>query len=315
MGYQTTALRPLLAAILAMLAGACGEPGPSVELRLHLRAGDVYRVWTVTEQTMAGADSMRQSIGLATTYRVESLGDGGIATVRVSYDSASFAGSGPGGPVNITSADTLADIPPAAAGYLALVGHGFTMMLAPNGQVARIDGGDELRRSIAERLTGSNKFMAGVVDGYLRSIFSDSALRASMEQSFALYPTRQSAVGDTWAREFRLAAPYPMVLESKYELTSRSGGIATVEMETAMESYEQKPDGSAPSLRFDYDLTGKQRGTIMIRESDGWVIESNAMQEFSGTIRQGSGMDSGRGTAYPVDVRASVVTKLLDTPP
>lgn len=318
MSYQTTAraaLRPLLAAILAMLAGACGEPGPSVDLRLHLRAGDVYRVWTVTEQTTAGADSAWQAIGLTTTYRVESLGSAGIARVRVSYDSASFASGGSGGRVNITSADTLADIPPAAAGYLALVGHGFTMMLAPNGQVARIDGGDELRRSIAERLTGSNKFMAGVVDGYLRSIFSDSALRASMEQSFALYPARQTAVGDRWKRAFRLAAPYPMALENEYELASRSGGIATVEMETAMESYDRKPDGSAPSLRFDYDLTGKQRGRMMIRESDGWVIESNVTQEFSGTIRQGDGADSGRGAAYPVDVRGSTVTKLLDPRP
>ncbi len=316
MGYQTTAraaLRPLLAAVLAMLAGACAEQGPSVDLRLHLRAGSSYRVWSVTEQTTIGADSAWQSIGLGITYRIESLGPAGIATVRVSYDSASFVSGGPGGRIAFTSADTLADLPPAAAGYLALVGHSFTMMLAPNGQVVRVDGGEELRRSIAERLTGSNKFMAGVVDGYLRSIFGDSALRASMEQSFAIYPARQVAVGEKWNRTFSLAAPYPVILKNEYELVSRSGGIATVELETAMESDDPKSGPGSPALRFDYDLDGEQQGRVMIRESDGWVIESQVGQEFSGTIRQGGGADSSRGTEYPVGVRGSVSTKLLDT--
>jgi hypothetical protein len=301
---------------LLILVGACRDKGPATALRLHLRAGSTYRVWTTTEQSVIGAGGMKQSIGLGITYSVEGVGSAGVATLRVSYDSATFTGEGPAGKQSITSADIAADtsidIPPGAAGYMALVGQGFVMRVAPDGHVRGVEGGDSLRRAVAERLSGSNKFLTGVAENYLDAVFSDSALVRSIEQSLAIYPPEPVVVGSSWETTSAMPGGFPLTLHSEYELESRAGGIATIDVTSKIES-NRAPSGGTPSIMgFEYDLAGKQKGKITIREEDGWPVGSELTQEFSGTLRQGNSVDSAKKIEYPVSVRGSVTTRLLE---
>jgi hypothetical protein len=311
--YDRSAVRHAARLLLLLIfVGACRDKGPATALRLHLRAGSTYHVWTTTEQSVIGAGGMKQSIGMGITYSVEGVDSAGVATLRVNYDSATFTGEGPMGRQSFTSADTSADIPPAAAGYMAIVGQGFVMRVGPDGHVRGVEGGEALRRAVAERLSASNKFLTGVAENYLGEVFGDSALVRSMEQSLDIYPPEPVAVGSTWEKTVAEAGSFPLTLRSEYELESRAGGVATIGVSSKIES-DRSPSRTSPSVMgFEYDLAGKQKGRITIREEDGWPLASEMTQEFSGTIRQGNGADSTKKIEYPVSVRGSVTTRLLE---
>ncbi|MDB5036025.1 MAG: hypothetical protein JWQ98_3266 [Chlorobi bacterium] len=295
-----------VAIISIVLCAGCGEPGPTIGLGLHLEKGKRYGVSTVTDQSIMGEMKMRQSVGLWTNYAVEDVDAAGNATVRVTYDSAAFSQT-TDSTVSYHSGDTTSEIPPAAAAYISIVGHGFGVKIAPGGRVMEVIGGDALRQAIIDRMSGSNKFLSGVIDQNLRTMFSDSALKLSIGQMLAFYPPKPVAVGDSWTSKGDIGGGFPMTLENEYTLKSRGNGVAVVELKSKIEP--TATPAAADVSPISYDITGAQKGTMEIDERSGWMMKSEQTEEFSGMIRQRADSGSATGGEMPVSVRGTTVTK------
>ncbi|MEO5931527.1 MAG: DUF6263 family protein, partial [Candidatus Kapaibacterium sp.] len=249
---------------------------------------------------------MRQSVGLWTNYAVEDVDAAGNATVRITYDSAAFSQT-TDSTVSYHSGDTTSEIPPSAAAYMSIVGHGFGVKIAPGGGVTEVIGGDALRQAIIDRMSGSNKFLSGVIDQNLRAMFSDSALRQSIGQMLTFYPPKPVAVGDSWTTRSDIGGGFPMTLENEYTLKSSGNGLAVIELTSKIEP--MAPPAQADLSPIHYDITGSQKGTMEIDERSGWMMKSEQTQEFSGMIRQRADSLSDGGGQMAVSVRGTTVTK------
>ncbi len=274
-------------------------------LALNLAEGGVYRASSITEQTVSQeilgeAQIIDQTIGLDYAYTVDSVDADGNLTVGVTYEAARFEQEGATGSV-IYDSETSADVPAEAVGYAALVGSGFEIELAPNGQVLAIDGVDELMSSMLDDLDLPPGPESDVLRDTLESTFGEEALVAGLEQSLNFYPDGPVAVGDSWDAEQSLNVGFAFVANTTWTLVDRRDGLATIEVVSTIESDPDAEPLDLGVIQVEMSLAGEQSGELVIDEATGWVVQSRLVQELSGQM-------SGEGVELPMRIESVVTT-------
>ncbi len=111
----------------------------------------------------------------------------------MAYDSAN-----PGAGDNPMSA-MLKDI------FSAMVGESFTLLLAPTGEVQKVEGFAKLAEKMFKNIP-EDPAAAGILDG-LKANLSDDSMRNTFMQTFAQFPNRPLKSGDTWNSQFATNNP------------------------------------------------------------------------------------------------------------
>lgn len=288
--------------VLALLASCGGSK--KLDLRLRLEAGKSYGVRMIADQTitqtLAGqTQTMTQSVGMAYTYDVQSVEPDGTMRIKVTYDWVLYKQDGPMGTFSYDSANPPATVPQAALGYAALVGRGFTVQIKPNGEIADIQGVDELLAGMLDALGVPPGSERDELEASLRSQFGSESLKDSFEKAALFYPDKPVAVGDSWSKKISVETGMPMVLDTTWTLKARKNGVATVETRSDVQTNPEAEPLEVAGMTITYQLSGEQSGTMELDEKTGWLMSATLKQDLAGQI-------SAMGMTWPMTIASDI---------
>lgn len=288
--------------VLALLA-SCGGSN-KLDLRLRLEAGKSYGVKMIADQTITQTltgqtQTMTQSVGMAYTYDVQSVESDGTMRIKVTYDWVLYKQDGPMGSFSYDSANPPAAVPEAALGYAALVGRGFTCRIKPNGEIADVQGVDELLAEMLDALGVAPGSQRDEMEASLRSQFGSEALKESFEKAALFYPDKPVAIGDSWSKTISVETGMPMALDTTWTLKARKNGVATVETRSDIQTNPEAEPLEIAGISIAYELSGEQSGTMEMDEKTGWLVSARMKQDLAGQI-------SAMGMTWPMTIVSDI---------
>jgi hypothetical protein len=261
---------------------SCGAPKEKIELMLRLQEGQSYSIRVTMDQDISQRPAgqkmdMRQTLAVEYTFDVQEVDEDGTALVDVIYTAVLYKLDGPGINVEYDSANPPAHVSDAARGFAALVGQGFSMRIAADGQVSDLQGVDAMLDSLTRGLDP-------VAAQSLREQFGDEALRETMEQMMAIYPEAPVGIGDSWRKQITVTKGYPIIVDTTWTLEGRREGVAVIGVRSKIKPNPGAPPLEVGGMTVSYNLSGEQEGTTELDEATGWTVGGQIKQDISGEV-------------------------------
>lgn len=240
------------AALVASLVPAALS-AQEVELRWKFEPGAdrVYRlVQSSRSTTTMGEISQTQTFTLR--HQVLDVADDGAADVRVTYESMRLVQDGP---MVHREFDSESDEPPGdpmAMMLSKLVGVSFDMTAAPDGEVRRVAGMENMVEAIAAGVDGVGPETAAPMRAVVDDMFTEEAMQSMMQQSMQTLPDGPIAAGATWSHASSLEFPFGTLRsDTDYTLegvvTEQGRRIARIAMRGTRGELEPNPDNPMPA--------------------------------------------------------------------
>jgi len=267
-------------------SGATGDP---VELKLNFRPGDKYLYSTEVKQkiNMMGM-SMDQNMTMEMIYSASGE-EGGNKKLDITYDRIMLSMMSIGGKIDYDSRN-----PSGGDSSLAfvnsLVGKSFSISVAPNGDIVKVDGLSDLIGSFAAADPQTRAAM--------ESQFSDTAVRLMMQNSFDMYPGKAVKVGESWSKKSSMSfSGISVNVENTYTLKSVADGKATVGLVSVMDLPKMNMTDQAGMTM---EMKGKQEGSMEIELATGRIISGKTTQSINGKLGAGD-------KEMPMDINGDIV--------
>jgi hypothetical protein len=201
------------AVLLALVASAAPALAQSVTLRYRWNKGEAvtYRMTMQTSSIvtgMPGINEMKidQTMTQVMKLSVDEVAADGATTLRETFESVKLAMDGPMGHIEYDTAAPTSLANPMIQSMRqvlgAMVGESITIVQAADGTVRKVEGGTRILEKITKSMSGDPQ-AAAAAQG-LRSMMTDEALKATMEQSFAKLPANPVKASDTWEGQLNL---------------------------------------------------------------------------------------------------------------
>jgi len=246
-----------IAAVALAVIASPAAARQDTTLRYRWTQGDVlvYKTTLKTSSTVSGMPGMGDaSFDQTMTQRIRLLAaavapDGSV-TLHQTTEAVSVEMGGPMGKVSYDSADPQSAEKDEAAAALGkvfggIVGSTISVTMAANGAILRIDGVQKVYDKIAQNLP-QDRTGAPVARG-LKSVLSDEAVRASLEQSFPRMPPQAVKTGDTWTGQIALGSEVVGRIggAQTFTLKSLDGNRATIAVALTLKQESAPPIGPA----------------------------------------------------------------------
>jgi hypothetical protein len=250
----------IAAAVLALslsAAAAAGQPGAT--LQYHWKQGDilVYKTTLKTNSTVSGMPGMGDvSFDQTMTQRIKLLAaavaaDGSVI-LHQTIEAVSVEMNTPMGKMAWDSAKPkAADADEATEGlakvFGGMIGSTISVSMAANGAIQRIEGAQRVLDKITQDLP-RDRSAAGMAQG-LKSVLSEEAIRASLEQSFPRMPPQPVKPGDTWTSQVSLGNDTIGRITGTQTFTFKmidgadAMGVATIDVALALKQESTPPIG------------------------------------------------------------------------
>lgn len=210
---QSISVRVRSAAVPALVLIASQVFAQDVTLRYKWTKGEtvVYRITLATNSTvtgMPGVGTMQvdQTLGQVLKIVVDDVAADGTATLKQTFESVKMDMNGPMGRLSYDTASPRADNNPMTQSLKqvlgAMVGETMTVVQAADGTVRDVDGASRIVDKIASGLS-EDPAAAALTQG-LKSMLSDDAVKATLEQSFSKLPRNPVKAGDKWDGEIAI---------------------------------------------------------------------------------------------------------------
>jgi len=182
--------------------------------------------------------------------------------------------------------------------FNSLLNEPIYMVLARNGDILEVTGGDSLVAKMANSSGLQDEFSLNMMKKSLENEFGSKALSDSYKQMTFIYPDKKVSIGDGWENEYygKLSAKNVWTLE---ELTTGSAiisGKAKVEMDIAEPATTMK-------------LTGTQLTIVTTDLNTGFIQQMNVEGTFQGVTTMTQLGDQ----EIPTTIKSSVTYELMET--
>jgi hypothetical protein len=129
-----------------------------------------------------------------------------------------------------------------------MVGATITVTFAPDGAIGRIDGVQKVYDKIAQDLPRDRS--AGPMAQALKSVLSEEAIRAALQQSFPRLPPQPVKPGDTWTGQIALGSDATGRISGTQTMTLKridggDTGVATIGVALSLKQESAPPLGAA----------------------------------------------------------------------
>src|SRR5262249_38592651 len=236
---------------------AAGSLGAQAALQYRWKQGDVlvYTTTLKTTTTMSGMPGMGDvSFDQTMTQRIRLLAAAvapdGTATLHQTTEAVSVEMAGPMGKVAYDSADPKSAEKDHAAEALGkvfggMIGTTISVTMAATGAIQRIDGIQKVLDKITQDLPQERS--GGPIAQGLKSVLSEEAVRASLEQSFPRLPSQAVKPGDTWTGQIALGSEVIGRISGAQTFTLKSldRGAASIAVALALKQESAPPVGPA----------------------------------------------------------------------
>ncbi len=279
-----TTLTTAAAALLACVASSIAQDAGKAQFRLRLEPGQSFRSETVTRQLITqsvGGQDIKIDTSVGTTYKydVQSTAPDGTATLKVTIDGMSISLEAGPMKVDYDSANPPEQIPPQAQGAAAMVGQSFVMEMNSRGEVSRITGIEAMLEAVVAQGGGA------AIREQVEKQFGGDALVATMQGMLAPYPDKPVGIGDSWSGTISVVAGFPMRIDSTYTLKGRAGGMATLAVESKIETDPNADPIATPLGNAQVNIKGKRTGEMVVHEMAGWTMNSKLVMDFKGNMK------------------------------
>lgn len=266
-------------------SGASLDP---VVLQLDLQEGAIYRIRLLSSQdlsqTFEGQNiDIGQKIGFEYTYSVTSLESDGSAWVDVTYTRALYETDTPFGTESYDSADPPGRIPEGAEGFAAIVGTGFLMRIATDGEILEIEGLEQMYDQMLSEMNLTDPDMLQAFDLTFRDQYSEQAMKDQLGNLLFEFPEGSIKVGDSWTSIQESNAILPIVAENTYSLLEFDENTALIEVRSEIQAGAAEGGADTGLFGLDFTLTGSQEGLIQVDLETG-LSNSNVDQVLFGEM-------------------------------
>lgn len=303
--------RKFLLLSLIMLSVDVSMGGEPVELKYHLRIGEVYRISQLV------VSDLEQKIGGEKTYMSTYLS--GDIEFRVIEDQDScyeieaqyvFLGliiKSDDGISSINSDETGSD---ASMLLGAMKNVPFKLSFFKDGRVRNVRDLDKMIANVFEEGPALTAEDSLTISNLLYESYGADAISTSIENLTAFMPNRAVKKGESWGNEFEVSSGIRLQLKNTYKL-SKVYKDSVVISRTAIVN---TPSGGFPKLlnkfKVVYSLTGKLNGSMTVNLKTGWIMHSEFEQKMRGNIHFERCPDIPQGYDVPVSITYS--SKALD---
>ncbi|NHF59398.1 hypothetical protein FK220_008610 [Flavobacteriaceae bacterium TP-CH-4] len=148
-----------------------------------------------------------------------------------------------------------------------------TMVLAKNGDILKVIGGDSLVGKMAEASGLEDEFSINMMKKSLEKEFGSEALSNSYEQMTYIYPTEDVQVGDTWENEYsgKLNAKNQWTLDAISDTNAEISGSADVIMEVTEPTTTMKLNGAQQTSVITELASGFIKSMTVEGLAEGWT--------------------------------------------
>jgi hypothetical protein len=233
-----------------------------VTLRYRWTKGETMRYRIVQQNTTTisglpggmGDMAIDQSTTQTIRWVAEEVSTDGTTTLRQFFESVKMEMNSPMFAMSYDSAKPDAGDNPMNTmlkGVLTpLVGESFTIVMAPTGEVQKVEGLSKLTEKMFQSLP-QDPAAAGILDG-LKANLSDDSMRSTFMQTFAQFPNKPIKSGDSWNTQVSVGNPMlgGLITSTTSTLKSVEGEgsnrIATIVTSSAIKQDPSKPPQANP---------------------------------------------------------------------
>jgi hypothetical protein len=282
-----------------------------------------YRIVQQSTTTLSGLPggmgdlTIEQSTSQTLSSVVEDVASDGTATLRQTVDAVKMDMNSPIMTMAYDSATPDANSGPASAAlkdvFSQLVGQSYTLVVAPTGEVKKVDGVSQLAEKMFKNV-GSDPAMAGMLDG-LKSNLSDDAVRNLFMQSFAQFPDKPIKIGDSWDLKTSQANPMLGTLLTSVKATLKSvdaeagGRVARVATTVSVKRDPSQPAPTNPmGMKLDVgESTGDGEQVFDVATG---LLRSSIVRQTIPMTMSGTGPD-GTALNMQTQVKSTTTTELV----
>jgi len=233
-----------------------------VTLRYRWTKGETMRYRIVQQNTTTisglpggmGDMAIDQSTTQTIRWVADEVAADGTTTLRQVFESVKMEMNSPMFAMSYDSAKPDAGDNPMSAmlkGVMApLIGESFTLVMAPTGEVQKVEGLSKLTEKMFQSLP-QDPAAAGILDG-LKANLSDDSMRSTFMQTFAQFPNKPIKSGDSWNTQVSVGNPMlgGLITSTTSTLKSVEGEgsnrIATIVTSSAIKQDPSKPPQANP---------------------------------------------------------------------
>ena len=318
---MTSRSSTVLAAVLLLTLGVASPRAQQpVTLRYAWTQGETltYRMVVRTTSNITGGPqgngTIDQTMSQTLKISVSAVAPDGTQILRQSIEAVAVEINGPMGKMAYDSAKP----PPADADprmqamaktFGALVGEALSVTVASNGAIRRIDGTQRIIDKIVKDLPRDP--MAGGMAQNIKQMFTEEALRTSLEQSFSRLPDGPVKPGDTWTSQQALGADAIGKITGTSTFTLKaiegSGDAAVARIGVTLALKQEVPPGpSSMSMKLG---NAKGEGELLFNIAKGRVERNTMRSEMPSTITM-RGPDGGTITMQN-DTKTTMTMELV----
>jgi len=300
----------LLFCLIYIVSGLSFADEP-LDLQLRLDPGDKYicamEMTRIVSQTFNDEQQkLDQSLTVHWDYVVKEIDDDGNLLLEMTYKKVKILQDLGFQKSEYDSDNPPSYIEPSVRGYASLIGSKLGVKIDRGGNVRSIEGADELVDRIIDNLDIPDSPRKERIISDIRKQFGEEALRESIRQLTAFYPSGPVSIGDSWENVSGEQQGFPMIIENEYSLVSRKDGIANIDLSSEIVADSTDDSIDVGGLTLTYDVDGQQYGTIEVDEKTGLPIRSDIQMEFEGTVT-GSGIDPQNSRSWPIKSSGRVI--------
>jgi hypothetical protein len=165
----------------------------------------------------------------------------------------------------------------------SIIGASFNVEINDQGEVLEVSGLEAMLDSMASNMGYSDEAQATAFKDQMNAQYNAESIKSQMKRALTVYPDKELNIGDTWSADESITAPFPMNIQTTYELANFDDETVTLNISSDIFT-EEGGEINANGATMTPDLSGVQSGTIVIDRSTGLLLSSNLEQLITGVM-------------------------------
>lgn len=275
--------------------------------RQEVEIGADTSVETKATESKTGLQKIQQNVSFDFNWKLLKLLPNGDSLWRFWILATRFERIAPGAPaIRYDSRRPPQKVPEQAELFHLMLNTGLTFRLDARGRIVEVREADQMADAIWKKMGLKNIAERQMLQGMLKRELGNNAFR-NLGVLLAAFPARHITIGDSWAKNDRVATDWGLIYAGQCTLQTRDKGIATIERnaKVAPDPRELKKPVAERQLM---PITGVQRGAYTVEEATGHTRSSLLTQDFQGRVDETGFIAGNNGRSFLMNM-----TLRLDT--
>ncbi|MEN9698896.1 MAG: hypothetical protein RLZZ301_94 [Bacteroidota bacterium] len=185
--------------------------------------------------------------------------------------------------------------------YAALIVTPFQLKLSKTGKVLEVRDLDAILSNTLEQFDFDSETKEAL-HKQLSQSFNENAVIGNIELVTAIFPKTMVAVGDKWPIQSNITSPFPLTINTLYELKEVSPKEFVIQGTAKIRTFDSDARMEMNGVFLSYDLTGTISSEIRIERKSGWTIQSSNTKNMKGTSSVRKKAHSAVVATYPLKI-------------